>query len=399
MARKTSPIRGAEPSPELLASKTPTAPAAWLLLVVVWVELAVLVLAPGSFISARAQETGEFLRADRPRDWSFPRDHGSHPQFQTEWWYFTGALQDDEAREYGYELTFFRFALATERPVDASPWRARDLILGHFTITDVQGRSFHLAEDVQRGAAGLAGADTESLRVWLGEWEVVQNGDGFRLHAGGGKKYEDRRANLWLVPERGPVLHGENGLSWKSADRSRASYYYSIPRLRTEGTMSLAGREFAVTGTTWMDHEFFTGDTPVQGLGWDWFSCRLEDGRDLMLYLLRYPDGSLHRSGTVVEADGSSRALDTEAMQLEPGRVWGSPFTGAVYPVEWRIMLPAESLELLVAARLDEQEVHAEKTVGFAYWEGLCAYSGNWGGQAIQGEGYVELTGYAPSTP
>lgn len=340
-----------------------------------------------------------FQRADRPWDWSFPRDHGSHPAFQTEWWYFTGELQDTQQRDYGFELTFFRFALTEDRSEDASPWRARDLILGHFAITDVQGQRFYLAEGVQRGAAGLAGANTDSLRVWKNDWEVVQYGEGFRLRAGGGKESEGHRAELTLLPQRGPVFHGENGLSWKSADHQNASYYYSIPRLATEGTLTVGGEELVVSGTTWMDHEFFTGDTPVQGVGWDWFSCRLEDGRDLMLYLLRYPDGSHYRSGTVVEADGSSRALSIEGMRLEPLRDWTSPYTSATYPVAWRIELPEESLELFVEARLDEQEVHAQETVGFAYWEGLSGYTGTWAGQAIRGAGYVELTGYAPSKP
>lgn len=346
-------------------------------------------------VAGQAHGSG-FLKADRPWDWQFPRDHGSHPRFQTEWWYFTGALQDDRGREYGYELTFFRLALAESIPADSSPWRARDLILGHFTITDVQGGRFLLAEWMQRAAAGLAGADPDSLYVHKGEWRATQDGEAFVLAAG---STDAQRASLRLMPERGPVLHGEDGLSWKRADRQHASYYYSIPRLRTAGKLIIDGETVPVTGTTWMDHEFFTGDTPVEGLGWDWFSCRLEDGRDLMLYLLRYPDGTTYRSGTLVEADGTSRPLELDSLTLEPGRTWTSPDTGATYPVAWTVRVPGERLELHVQARLDDQEVRANETVGFAYWEGLSRYTGTLDGAPIRGEGYVELTGYAPAKP
>jgi len=337
---------------------------------------------------AEAQDNA-FQRVGDPWNWSFPRDHGSHPQFQTEWWYFTGALQTDDAREFGYELTFFRFALRDRLPAQASPWRARDLILAHFAITDVTRKRFHLSEGLQRGAAGLAGAATDSLHVWLENWKVTQEGDVLQLQAG-----DEHRARLTLEPRSAPVLHGDQGVSWKSADQSHASYYYSIPRMRTRGTLVVDGQKLEVSGTTWMDHEFFTGDTPIQGVGWDWFSCRLDDGRSLMLYLLRYPDGSRFRSGTLMLADGSSRALAVEGMTLEPLRTWTSPETQVTYPVAWRVVLPQESLDLQVEARLDDQEVHATQTVGFAYWEGLSRYTGTFGTDAVRGEGYVELTGY-----
>lgn len=353
-----------------------------------WIYLLLLVASPAT--------ADDFLRADRPRDWEFPRDHGSHPGFQTEWWYFTGSVQDTSGDRFGYELTFFRFALARDLPADASRWRARDLILAHFAVTDVERDRFYLSEGLQRAAAGLAGAEPGGLQVWLGDWSARDEAGTFVLRAG---DQGEHRIDLRLVPERDPVLHGENGLSIKRADRTHASYYYSIPRLRTTGTLHLPDRTLQVQGTTWMDQEFFTGDTPVEGLGWDWFSCRLDDGRDLMLYLLRYPDGTVYRSGTLVERDGSSRALDTADMVLEAGRTWTSPHTGSTYPVVWNIDLPREDMRLRVEALVDAQEVHAEETVGFAYWEGLSRFTGEIDGEPAVGEGYVELTGYEPVTP
>ena len=350
--------------------------------------LSMLVLALACTPTVWAQSS--FKRATTPWPWQFPRDHGSHPEFQTEWWYFTGALQTVQGATFGYELTFFRFALRAESVRTSSSWRTRDLILAHFAITDVEGQKFHLEENLQRAAAGLAGADETSLHVWMNDWRAKSSGKDIDLVAG-----TQNRVQLQLRQKQDPILHGDQGLSWKSDDRQHASHYYSMPRLDTRGTLWWEGQQLEVTGTTWMDHEFFSDEILAQGAGWDWFSCRLEDGRDLMLYLLRYPDGSTYRSGTLVESSGAYRALDVTDMTLQPLRSWVSPVTDTEYPVAWSLTLPNESITLQVEARVDQQEVLATETVGFAYWEGLSRFTGSIHDVPVQGQGYVELTGYA----
>jgi predicted secreted hydrolase len=353
---------------------------------------------------AAGEAAPAFLRADTPRTWSFPRDHGSHPGFGTEWWYFTGIVEDERGRVLGYELTFFRVALRPDAVESVSPWRARDLMLAHFAITDVDGQRFLLAERVQRAAADMAGATEDDLHVWIGDWSVRRTDDGlFRLHAREisdekgerGLEHPAMAIDLELRIARGPILHGEDGLSIKDSTGREASYYYSIPRLLTSGTMKIANETRVVSGTTWMDQEFFTGDTPREGLGWDWFSARLSDGRDLMLYRVRRPTEPDACFGTLVAADGSSRPIDAEGAVFTPLDHWTSPRSGNRYPIAWRVELPAERAEFAVRGRLAAQEVVAEETVGFAYWEGLSQYEGRWDGMGFTGEGYVELTGYA----
>jgi predicted secreted hydrolase len=335
----------------------------------------------------------EFARADRPREWSFPRDHGSHPSYATEWWYFTGSLRDEDGDHLGFELTFFRVALRPDSVASSSAWRARDLIIGHLAVTDVAGGRFHHDERVQRAAAGLAGAEVERFDVWIGDWRASQDGSVFRLRV----ESEQIELDLVLDPAKPPVLHGERGLSAKSQDGTAASHYYSMPRLRTRGRLAVAGRSSSVEGTTWMDHEFFTGSTPTDGLGWDWFSARLQDGRDLMLYRVRHPDGSTYRFGTLIEADGSSRVLDLTGLRLVPRETWTSEESLSRYPIAWRIEIPREKATIEVEALLPNQEIVATRSVGFAYWEGLSRYAGTWNEQPVSGEGYVELTGYAPA--
>ena len=360
------------------------------LLVAVCVSLlyATLLFAPAS--SASAQPLG-FRFADRPRVWSFPRDHGSHSGFATEWWYFTGSLQDEAGRAFGYELTFFRVGMRPDAVESTSPWRARDLILAHFAVTDIEAEEFHLAERLQRAAAGMAGADEAGLRVWVGDWEARQREDGrFVLKA----RHEGIAIDLELASRRPPVLHGQGGLAPKDESGEHASYYVSLPRMRTKGRLEIPGGEYRVEGTTWMDHEFFTGETPRDGLGWDWFSARFEDGRDLVLYRVRRPGSEPFYRGTLVSAEGSVRPVDTRDIKLSPQAWWKSPETGISYPVAWRIELPGEAARFTVRGLLDQQEVVARRTVGFAYWEGLSRYEGSWGGEPVAGEGYVELTGY-----
>lgn len=367
-----------------------------------WRTLAVLVLwcgCSGGASDATAQAPG-FLRAEAPRTWSFPRDHGAHPGYATEWWYFTGSVYDTEGFHYGFELTFFRVGLRPDAVPSTSPWRANDLVLAHFAVTEVTWERFAAFERIQRAAAGLAGVDSTRLNVWIGDWSAEQRDDGtIHLRASEGSMGID----LELVSTRPVVLHGENGLSWKTDEhqgpRAQASHYASLTRLQTSGVMVVGGHPRRVSGMTWMDQEFFTGDTPREGLGWDWFSARLADGRDLVLYRVRRDGEADATFGTLVEIDGRSRSLDTTGARFVPGATWSSPDTGAVYPIEWEIELPAESARLSVRALLPQQEVHAQETVGFAYWEGISRYDGTWGEMPIDGEGYVELTGYAPAAP
>jgi predicted secreted hydrolase len=331
----------------------------------------------------------QFAQSDRPRPWSFPRDHASHPEFATEWWYFTGRLSDPDGDRFGFELTFFRVALRSEQIVSSSSWRTRDLIIAHATLSDLSARNFHHSEKVQRAATGLAGAETERFHVWADSWSAEQVDDGLSLRANA----EDFDLTLELDPVGEAVLHGNGGLSLKCADGTQASYYYSVPRIATQGQLRVKGKECAVTGSTWMDHEFFTGPTPGDGLGWNWFSVNLDDGRDIMLYAVRHPDGEVFPFGTL-NSNGTSRPLDMEDASFVPVRLWTSPTTGSSYPVSWRIALPREKIEFSVEAELDAQEIVADASVGFAYWEGYCSFRGLIQAQTVTGEGYVELTGY-----
>jgi predicted secreted hydrolase len=343
-------------------------------------------------------DAGGWQLATVARDWRFPRDHAAHPEFRTEWWYYTGHLEAD-GRRFGYELTFFRVGIDRARASSPSAWAPHTVLFAHAALTDEQGGRFAFAERIARPALGMAGADTAQYHVWVDEWSVRLGPDA-RTHALVADAGEFALA-LELVAEKPPALHGERGLSRKAAGEGRASHYASLTRLETRGTVTLSGRRFAVRGSSWMDHEFGSGALAEDQVGWDWVSLQLDDGRDLMLYRMRRRDGTADpaSSGTLVERDGRTRHLPRDAFELRATGAWTSPHTGTAYPSGWTIRVPGEGLELEVEPTLRDQELRTEGTAGLAYWEGSVRARGRSGRGAVAGRGYVELTGYAGGRP
>ncbi len=356
-------------------------------------------------------DTAGFARADRVRAFSFPRDAGPHPEFQTEWWYYTGVLHAPD-RVFGYQLTFFRRALAARVPRRSTPFAARDVYFAHFALSDVRAERFHAFERWSRGAAGLAGAS--AARVWLDDWralrdhppleniltrDAITNRDrtvrGNILKRGAITTLRAREADVAIELElraRKPiVLQGDRGWSRKSSEPGNASYYYSQPRMETRGTVTVGGAAYEVQGNSWGDREWSTSALSRGVAGWDWFALHLSDGRDVMLYRLRRKAGAADpfSSGTLIARDGSPRTLASTDFSTEERAHWTSPRSRGTYPARWRLRIPSAGLVLDVEPLLADQEL----LLTFTYWEGAARCRGH----GVTGEGYVELTGYAPS--
>jgi predicted secreted hydrolase len=335
-----------------------------------------------------------YARALAPREFHFPADQGTHPEFRTEWWYYTGNLATAEGRRFGFQLTFFRSALAPGMPQRISAWATRQVWLAHFTVSDVAGGKFHSFERWSRGALGLAGAELPPFRVWVKDWSAEAVGDGKApvppLHLVATE--DDVAIDLVLQPGKPPVLEGNHGLSRKGAGVGNASYYYSLTRMPAAGTVRLRGERFTVSGAAWMDREWSTSSLSADEVGWDWFALQLADGSDLMLYRLRRADGSADpaSSGTAIGPGGETRPLGRGDFSLAGAGTWQSPRGGARYPARWHVRVPGEGLDLEIRPRLADQELDA----AIRYWEGAVEVSGTRRGRPIQGEGYVELTGY-----
>jgi predicted secreted hydrolase len=333
-----------------------------------------------------------FDRADGSRPLTFPADHGPHADYETEWWYYTGNLTAQSGEHFGYQLTFFRRALVppTERAHRASAWGTDQVYMAHLALTDVSGRKHSAFERLSRGAAGLAGAQADPYSVWIENWSVTGQADGgVQLRANDG----EIALSLVLHDLTGPIPQGDHGYSRKGPEPGNASYYYSLPRIATEGVVTASGHTYNVQGLSWMDHEFSTSALGPGQIGWDWFSLQLDDGSELMLYQLRNASGSRGQfsGGTLIAADGAARRLGVADFSVQTTGEWRSPRTQAVYPAGWILTVPGADLRLTVIPYLADQEMN----VSYTYWEGAVKASGSAGGRAVAGSGYVELTGYA----
>ena len=350
-----------------------------------------------SVSSSHAQTAARYRRAEEVRTFQFPDDHGNHADYKTEWWYVTGVLEAaDGGGTIGYQATWFRFALSPQAPERASPLAPRDLFFFHGALSDVR-RGRHVFDEAgSRGVSNWAGSKSGDLNVFVLDRRLVREADGaWRLSAPIG----DARVELKLVPRRPPLLHGRSaGLSEKGPATGQASYYYSQTRLQTEGTIRRAdGTSSKVRGTSWFDHEFGSQQLAADQVGWDWFSVPLDDGTDLMLYVIRKRDGSIEpkSSGTLRLADGRRIHLKKGDFEVDVRRRWKSEKSGGEYPSEWQIRVPGHGVDLRVRPLLADQELRTRATTGVNYWEGLCEFEGKSGTRSVRGHGYVELVGYA----
>lgn len=324
-----------------------------------------------------------------PAKLAFPRDHGAHPDFRTEWWYITGRATAG-TRDFGFQVTFFRSRVDEAQPL-ASRFAAKQLVFAHAALTDVQGKRLLHDQRIAREGFGVAEAALGDGRVHIRDWSLVREAndrwrarieaDGFSL-------------DLRFDPTQQVLLQGQAGLSRKGPDPSQASYYYSLPQLATRGTLRVGRKRAAieVTGKAWMDHEWSRELLHPEAVGWDWIGMNLDDGSALTAFRLRTAKGeALWDGGSFRAASGSLYTFSQGEADFRPQRSWTSPRSGTRYPVEWRIRTPADFYT--VKAVVDDQELDSRNSTGSIYWEGL---SGLWDSNGKRvGWGYLEMTGYA----
>jgi len=351
-------------------------------------------MTPRSVLTGGDAASG-YARVTGPRPFQFPADHGAHPAYRSEWWYVTGNVEAANGRHYGFQITFFRFALSPQPVVLDSDWATRQAWLVHFAVTDSTNQRHFDAQRLQRGALGLAGARVQPFKVWVDNWQLrtAAGSDGpfpMWLTADAG----EFAVELRLTRRKGRVLQGQSGYSPKSEAAGNASYYYSYPRLGVRGDLRVGDTTQAVTGTAWLDREWGTSALAADQVGWDWFALQLDDGRDVMLYRIRGADGATDpaSAGLVVAADGDTWALSPADFQLTPRRRWRSS-RGVAYPVTWRVQVPSADIDAVVAARVDDQLMNLD----LRYWEGAVTVRPSRSGTSPRGVGYLEMTGYRRS--
>jgi predicted secreted hydrolase len=353
--------------------------------------LCFVLLLPNLFFAAEFDPDGWRLAQPGYR-FEFPRDHGPHFDYRTEWWYLTGNVRSPAGREFGYELTFFRYGYRS--PGQRSPVRSRfvmdDVKFAHFTITDIAQKKFYASQRISRGAYHDAGFLSGSKLAWISDWELDLD-SGFQATANDGQQ----AIQLSLQPEKQPVLQGKDGLSQKAAGDGHASYYYSISRLDTKGALRVGGTTYQVTGLSWFDREWATNQLAPDQAGWNWFALQLSDGTDLMLYQMRLKNGAIdpYSNGKLVSTTGAATELDE--FVLTPTAYWTSPHNHARYPIGWHLRIPKSQIDLEITTPVEDQELNLTVT----YWEGAIRVNGTRAGRPVHGVGYLELTGYGDVAP
>lgn len=347
---------------------------------------------------------GDYPAITGPCDLQFPRDHGAHEAFRTEWWYYTGNVRSESGERFGFQLTFFRSRLGPPGHRELisrdgagsrlSAWRTRQVFMAHAAVAAIDARGFRYSERMGRGALGLAGAvvEGETVSVFVKDWSLRLDPEGHHLKATG----DDFSLDFVLKPRKAPTLHGELGYSRKGSTPERASCYYSFTRLEAEGTLNFRERAIPVRGWCWMDHEFNSAPLEPDLSGWDWISLQLADNTELMVCLLRRKDGTHSPAsyGTFTDAEGVAHRLRADDFVLETLDQWTSPHSGARYPARRRLRVPPLELDMNITPSLADQELKTDRSTRVTYWEGSVSTTGSVRGKPVQGEGYMELTGY-----
>jgi predicted secreted hydrolase len=348
----------------------------------------------GALLAVIALHAADWRPALPGWQYEFPRDHHLHPDFKTEWWYFTGRLTDESGKQvFGYQLTFFRQGLRSPegRVAVTSRFVVNDVKFAHFAVSDIGAHQFHFQQKLSRGAFGEAGFDAGNRLAWIDGWNLEMAPDGtFNLHAHDGAN----AIELHLQNTKPFAIHGENGVSQKADGPGHASHYFSATRLDTTGKLSAGGKSYAVRGESWLDREWGSNELTANQAGWNWFSLQFDDGTELMLYQMRTRDGGIdpNSSGTFIARDGSAQHLQRDDYQLTPTKYWTSAASHARYPIGWELTVPKLHLHCTVSTPLENQELVLNP---IAYWEGLIDVDGTRDGQSLSGHGYLELTGYA----
>jgi len=328
---------------------------------------------------------GNHLEVSQASQLIFPRDHGAHAQYRTEWWYITGWMSDEEKGELGMQVTFFRSRPGVQED-NPSAFAPKQLVFAHCAVADPRlGRLRH-DQRAARAGLGLADAEAGNTRVWVEDWSLQLTPDGYvaRIPA------RDFDMALKFKPTQAILLEGDRGFSRKGPKPAQASYYYSWPHLEVGGTLALEGRTRRVAGQAWLDHEWSSEYLAPDAAGWDWIGINLADGGALMAFRIRSRDGhDLWAGGTLRDAAGRRRAFAPADIRFQPLRTWRSPRTNAEYPVAMRVS--AGPITLSLDPLMSDQELDSRATTGAIYWEGAVRAMRD--GIEV-GRGYLELTGY-----
>lgn len=341
-----------------------------------------------------------------PRPLVFPRDHGAHPNYRTEWWYLTGWLRTAMGRAVGFQLTFFR-SRTTHPDANPSRFAPRQLLFSHAALSiDGMDRVIHMDQVSRTGFADAIFSETDTA-LKLNRWALDRQSTGALAteHYRGLIATDHCRLSFHARTDRRPVLRGNIGLSAKGPSQEYASYYYSRPHLFVVASLGLSkdllsrvhrrglkdfSADQSLTGQAWLDHEWSSSLLMGGAVGWDWLGLHLDSGESWMLFRIRDKQGQAVFNEVDLRDRLNQRRVQARSARWEVIRFWQSPHSGARYPVEIHLHFSDQSV--LIQPMMDDQEIDARASTGGFYWEGAVRVIRE---AREVGRGYLELTGYA----
>ncbi|MEO6459837.1 MAG: lipocalin family protein [Bdellovibrionota bacterium] len=316
---------------------------------------------------------------------------------QTQWWYFTGHLATKEGRRFSFQYVAFE-RHASQDFFGVLPTRiwTEEFHVAHFAVSNIDAlpgeRRFRY---YQKGGLlpHFGFSSEERFHVDLDGWQMHQEDESsFRLLA----SEDGTTLQLKVEADKPLCYHGANGYAAKNARVEDGSLYCSFTRLKASGKLLIDGVLHEVTGSAWMDHEKMAADDRVFHNGWDWYSLQLDNGCELMLYLLKDANGDMssYAMGSYFDKDGKTHAIQADDIQWDRLQYWKSPRSKANYPVVNHIRITSLGLDLRVNPLLEDQEMDTSKTAFITYWEGAVSAEGTCRSERVTGRGYLELVGY-----
>jgi predicted secreted hydrolase len=331
----------------------------------------------------------------------FPKSEAVNNKNSLEWWYLTGSLRDSLNNRYGVEYVFFHFNTkdhVSRVMVNVAVTSENDSVFYYDYLIKKRknylGKSF-ASEDLKSYINNNDNIEFDTVGKLPINFQVQdyswKGGQGYYTISAKMKK-NSVCFNLTTTPTKPVVLHGERGYV-NYGDITTAGYY-SYPRLKTKGTITLNDKKISVEGIMWYDRQWNCGEITKKDITWDWTAISLDNQSDLMLYRIQSKKNQDYLfGGTYIDSSGNSMKLNHDDIKLVATKDWKSSITKKSYPLHWEIEIPKLKIKLTMIPIMPNQELKIKSFFGsVVYWEGLCDVEGEMNGKPVRGESYLEMT-------
>lgn len=314
----------------------------------------------------------------------FPKDESFH-NYIIEWWYFNGSLKDKLGKEYSFMNCLFKVDVKKVKIPFLSNIPLKTSYFSHSLISDLSNKTFRN----RISPFSLISADSFSKPLLYINYinpAIEKNYTNCVIEKMDKSTYcvKNEDIDLKMTAKKKFLLEGGKGFLNLN---SKTTYYYSLSNLKTEGRIKIKNKWVDVTGKSWMDHQW--ADARYSKDKWNWFSVQLDNSIEMVC--CEYDDGKTKTYFADISYANNSQEHYKEIEIISLEKNWVSPESKAIYPLAWKIKIPAKNIDIYLKARIKNQEMLFGS---INYWEGPLIVSGMFGNKKVNGIGFMELVGY-----